>query len=156
VPASARHPETTVLVPVGTTRTIEFRARAGDWPLHCHMTHHAMNQMGHDAANLVGADTRGLDAALGRVVPGAMTMNATGMDEMSAMRMQQPANSIAMLGGDGPYGRIAMGGMFTIVKVRDRLSGGDADPGWYSAPTGTIAAQATTAELARDGIDPKG
>src|SRR5262249_11756105 len=75
VPASARIPETTVLVPVGTTRTIEFIARApGDWPLHCHMTHHAMNQMGHDAANLIGADTTGLDAKLARVVPGYMTM----------------------------------------------------------------------------------
>ncbi|HEY1555639.1 MAG TPA: copper oxidase [Kofleriaceae bacterium] len=155
VAASARRPETTVLVPVGTTRTIEFRARApGDWPLHCHMTHHAMNQMGHDAANLLGADTRGLDAELGRVVPGSMTMGASGMDEMMAMRMQQPANSIAMLGGDGPHGRISMGGMFTLLKVRDRLSG-DADPGWYSAPAGSMAAEATAADLARDGIDPK-
>ena len=53
VPPRRAHPETTVLVPVGTTRTIEFVARApGDWPLHCHMTHHVMNQMGHDVANL--------------------------------------------------------------------------------------------------------
>ena len=73
IPPSARFPETTVLVPAGTTRTIELVAHAaGDWPLHCHMTHHAMNQMGHDAANLIGADTDGLDAALGRAVPGAM------------------------------------------------------------------------------------
>ena len=41
-----------------------IRRRApGDWPLHCHMTHHAMNQMGHDAANLIGADTSGVDAS---------------------------------------------------------------------------------------------
>jgi len=47
VPPSARFPETTVLVPVGTTRTIELVARApGDWPLHCHMTHHAMTRWG--------------------------------------------------------------------------------------------------------------
>ncbi|HTR53812.1 MAG TPA: copper oxidase [Kofleriaceae bacterium] len=154
VPASARHPETTVLVPTGTTRTIEFRARApGDWPLHCHMTHHAMNQMGHDAANLIGADTRGLDAALDRIVPGTMVMGARGMDEMSTMRMPQPANSIAMVGAVGPYGAIAMGGMFTLVKVRDRLAG-TADPGWYKAPAATIASEATAAELSRDGIDP--
>src|SRR6202000_1872636 len=101
-PPSARFPETTVLVPTGTVRVIEFRARAaGDWALHCHMTHHAMNQMGHAAANLVGANTDGLDAKLGRVVPGYMTMGGAGMDEMSRMHMPQPANAIAMSGGQG-------------------------------------------------------
>jgi FtsP/CotA-like multicopper oxidase with cupredoxin domain len=153
VPASARHPETTILVPVGTTRTIEFRARAaGDWPLHCHMTHHTMNQMGHDAANLIGVDTSGLDAKLGRAVPGAMAMGSTGMSEM-AMGMPQPKNSISMLGGKGPYGAIEMGGMFTIVKIRDHLTG-DADPAWYAAPAGSVASEATADELARDGIKP--
>ena len=34
--------------PVGSTRTIEFVAdNPGDWAMHCHMTHHVMNQMGH-------------------------------------------------------------------------------------------------------------
>jgi FtsP/CotA-like multicopper oxidase with cupredoxin domain len=154
VPASARRPETTVLVPVGTVRVIEFRARApGDWPLHCHMTHHAMNQMGHDAANVIGAETGGVDARLGRVVPGYMTMGAAGMGEMTRMQMPLPKNSIAMRGGDGPHGTIDMGGMFTIVKVRDRLVG-DADPGWYDAPKPTVAAEATADELARDGVKP--
>jgi FtsP/CotA-like multicopper oxidase with cupredoxin domain len=154
VPASARVPETTVLVPVGTVRVIEFVARApGDWPLHCHMTHHAMNQMGHEAANLIGADTSGIDARLGHVVPGYMAMGAAGMDEMANMRMPQPKNSISMLGGAGPHGTIDMGGMFTLVKIRDHLTG-DADPGWYAAPAATVASEATPAELARDGVDP--
>jgi len=154
VPPSARIPETTVLVPVGTTRTIELVARApGDWPLHCHMTHHAMNQMGHGAANLVGADTRGLDPKLGRVVPGYMTMGQAGMSEMAHMQMEQPANSISMVGGKGPHGVIDMGGMFTLLKIRDRLTG-DADPGWYTAPGSTVAAEATDDELRRDGIAP--
>ena len=152
IPPAARIPETTVLVPVGTTRTIEFVARApGDWALHCHMTHHAMNQMGHDAANLIGASTDGLDAKLARVVPGYMTMGARGMGEMATMRMPQPANSIAMLGGKGPHGAIDMGGMFTLLKIRDTLSG---DPGWYTAPAGATAAEATADELARDGVKP--
>src|SRR4051812_49232098 len=44
VPPSAQKPESTAFVPVGTTKTIEFVADApGDWPLHCHMTHHVMN-----------------------------------------------------------------------------------------------------------------
>ncbi|MEO8698822.1 MAG: multicopper oxidase domain-containing protein, partial [Kofleriaceae bacterium] len=154
VPASARVPETTVLVPVGTTRTIEFIAReAGDWAMHCHMTHHAMNQMGHEAANLIGVDTRGLDAKLGRVVPGYMTMGHNGMSEMMHMKMDQPNNSISMVGAPGPHGLIEMGGMFTILKVRDKLTG-DGDPGWYAAPAATVATEATADELRRDGITP--
>ena len=153
IPPGARVPETTVLVPVGTTRTIEFVARApGDWALHCHMTHHAMNQMGHDVANLIGANTAGLDAKLGRVLPGYMTMGARGMGEMATMRMPQPTNAISMLGGKGPHGTIDMGGMFTLLKIRDALPAGAADPGWYTAPAETTAAEATPAELARDGI----
>jgi hypothetical protein len=153
IPPSARIPETTVLVPVGTTRTLELVAHAaGDWPLHCHMTHHAMNQMGHDAANLIGADTRGLDAQLARVVPGTMTMGKNGMGEMATMRMAQPANSITMMGGQGPHGVIDMGGMFTLLKIRDHLTG-DGDPGWYE-PHADVATEASPDELARDGITP--
>ncbi|MEO8846647.1 MAG: copper oxidase [Kofleriaceae bacterium] len=152
VPPSARVPETTVLVPVGTVRVIEFVARAaGDWALHCHMTHHAMNQMGHVAANLVGADPTGLDAKLSRVVPGYMTMGHAGMSEMSQMRMPQPANAISMLGGKGLHGAIDMGGMFTIVKVRDRLRPG-VDPGWYVAPA--TPSEASPSDLSGDDITP--
>jgi manganese oxidase len=151
---SARRPETTVLLPVGTTRTIEFVAHApGDWPFHCHMTHHAMNQMGHDAANLIGADTSGLGEALGRVVPGTMMMGQDGMGAMAEMAMGQPANSIAMVGGKGRYGTIDMGGMFTLIKIRDRLTG-DGDPGWYEPPGSELAREATADELLRDGITP--
>ena len=136
------------------TRTIEFVARApGDWPLHSHMTHHAMNQMGHDAANLIGADTSGLGETLGRVVPGTMMMGQDGMGAMSQMAMAQPGNSIAMLGGKGPHGTIDMGGMFTLIKIRDRLTG-DGDPGWYEPPGTDVASEATADELARDGITP--
>jgi FtsP/CotA-like multicopper oxidase with cupredoxin domain len=149
-PKSAQLPMNTVLVPVGEVRVIEFVADAlGDWALHCHMTHHVMNQMGHDIPNLVGANTRGLDARVGRVVPGYMTMGATGMGDMH--KMDLPDNSISMLGGDGPFGLIDMGGMFTILKVRRQLAG-DKDPGWYEHPAGTVAGKATTDELARDGI----
>jgi manganese oxidase len=154
VPPSARHPETTILVPVGTTRTIEFVARApGDWPLHCHMTHHTMNQMGHDAANLIGADLTGVDAKLGRVVPGSMTMGTAGMSEMTQMAMPQPKNSISMVGGQGPHGPIEMGGMFTLLKIRDRLTG-DQAPGWYAAPRETVAKEATPEDLLGDQITP--
>jgi len=69
------------------------------------------------------------------------------------MRMPQPANSISMLGGKGPHGVIDMGGMFTLLKIRDHLPPGG-DPGWYAPPASEVALEATDAELARDGITP--
>jgi hypothetical protein len=42
--------------------------------------------------------------------------------------------------GTGPFGGIEMGGMFTVVKVREGLAQGDfRDPGWYKHPEGTVA-----------------
>jgi FtsP/CotA-like multicopper oxidase with cupredoxin domain len=153
VPRSAQWPETTVLVPTGSVRVVEFVADApGDWPLHCHMTHHTMNQMGHDFPNMIGVKVDGLDAKLARQVPGYMTMGHTGMGNMGAMGMPGPKNSIPMRGGAGPFGHIDMGGMFTLVKVRERLTG-DGDPGWYQHPAGTVAEAATQDELRRDGIE---
>jgi FtsP/CotA-like multicopper oxidase with cupredoxin domain len=150
VPRGARWPETSVLVPVGTVRVLEFVATApGDWPFHCHMTHHTMNQMGHEAANLIGVDSKDVNQKLGHAVPGSMVMGETGMGDM--MRMQMPKNSISMLGAPGPFDQIDMGGMFTMIKVRTKLA---ADPGWYEHPKGSVAEEATAADLARDGIKP--
>ena len=150
VPAAARWPETTVLVPVGTVRVIELVADTpGDWPMHCHMTHHVMNQMGHDAPNLVGVDTTGVDDRIGKLVPGYMSMGQTGMGDM--MMMKTPRNSISMVGGKGPFDEIDMGGMFTILKVRQKLTPESA-AGWYEHPKGTVAEQASDADLARDHI----
>jgi hypothetical protein len=56
-----------------------------------------------------------------------------------------------MIGAKGPFDYITMGGMFTIVKVRDEIEEGK-DPGWYANPPGTVADVATASELARDGI----
>ena len=56
-----------------------------------------------------------------------------------------PENTLAMMTGKGPYGNIEMGGMFTTVKVRDKLKRGDfSDPGWYDAPKGTMAAKVSS------------
>jgi len=143
---------TTVLVPVGMTRDFEFVADApGDWAMHCHMTHHMMNQMGHKMPNLIGVDTRGLDKVIDPVVPGYMTMGANGMGTMGGMQMSVPSNSIPMLGGEGLFGPIDMGGMFTVVKVREKLAGYD-DPGNYEHPAGSVASNATAEEMGRDGI----
>jgi FtsP/CotA-like multicopper oxidase with cupredoxin domain len=153
VPESAQFPEATVLVPVGSTRTIEFVADApGDWAMHCHMTHHTMNQMGHDIPVTIGADGRRIDKRVSSIVPEYMTMGHTGMGAMSEMKMPIPENSVPMFGGPGPFGTIDMGGMFTILKVRDNPEAdGDA---WYKHPEGTVASLANASDLTADGIDP--
>lgn len=153
IPKAARFPANTVLVPVGGTRAIDFVAdNPGDWAMHCHMTHHVMNQMGHNFPNLLGVrPTDAEEARLRKAFPGYMTMGSDGMGEMSAMKMPAPRNSIPMSGGDGPFGLIDMGGMFTILKVREGLTSYE-DPGWYSHPAGTVAARATAEELRANGI----
>jgi FtsP/CotA-like multicopper oxidase with cupredoxin domain len=154
VPAAAQRPEGTVLVPVGTTRDIEFIADApGDWAMHCHMTHHIMNQMGHDIPNLIGMDPKGLDQKVRPLLPGYMTMGETGMGDMGDMHMAVPDNSIPMKSADGPFGNVGMGGMFTILKVREGLTNRDVDPGWYQNPPGTVASKARPEDLKRDGIE---
>ena len=124
---------------------------AGDWVMHCHMTHHTMNQMGHNVPNMLGIKTGNLDATVQRLLPGYMTMGESGMADMADMSMAVPKNSIPMLGAKGPFGTIDMGGMFTILKVRDDLASFD-DPGWFAHPAGTVAVRATDNELRRDGI----
>jgi FtsP/CotA-like multicopper oxidase with cupredoxin domain len=154
IPVSAQWPETTVLVPVGSTRTIEFVANEpGDWAMHCHMTHHVMNQMGHGLPNIVGIDPKKLDARVQKVLPAYMTMGQSGMGDMAEMSgMPVPKNSVPMLGGRGKHDAITMGGMFTILKVRNQLKSYE-DPGWYENPAGTLASAASAADLKGDGID---
>jgi hypothetical protein len=156
IPLSAQWPETTVLVAVGQTRNVEFIAdAAGDWAFHCHMTHHVMNQMGHEFPNMVGVKPGDLDERIRPLLPAYMTHGQTGMD-MGKMAevMPYPRNTISMKGATGPFGDyISMGGLFTIVKVRDELTSYEEDPGWYRHPPGTVAVKASEAELARDGVD---
>ena len=65
-------PEATVLVAVGTTRDLELVADApGDWPFHCHMTHHVMNQMGHGIPNTLGVKSGAIDQRMRPLLPAA-------------------------------------------------------------------------------------
>ena len=153
VPESAYVSTNTVLVGVGQTRAFEFVAdEPGDWAMHCHMTHHVMNQMGHNVPNMIGINKSPVDHQVRGLLPGYMTMGAKGTGEMAMMAMPTPKNSIPMLGGQGPFGTIDMGGMFTILKVRKEITNYD-DPGWYQHPAGTVASSASAEELSRDGID---
>lgn len=177
VPPGARWPEVTALVPTGSTRDFEFTANEpGDWPLHCHMTHHVMTQMGHGLPILEGTDPSLFDEALERAVPAYAAMGSGmghGMGDMSSMPGMPampglpnpadaqgstppalvPPNQLAMVGTRGPFGFITMGGMFTVLKIRHTLPEGQA-VGWYEHPKGTVATRARTADLERDGIDP--
>jgi FtsP/CotA-like multicopper oxidase with cupredoxin domain len=154
IPESARWPETTVLVAVGQTRTVEFTADApGDWALHCHMSHHVMNQMGHQFGNVIGMNTDGLGREIGKLVPGYMAMGQDGMGDMGSMGMPVPKNSLPMVGAQGQFDYITMGGMFTILKVRDEIPPDNADPGWYQNPPGTVSTIAPKSDLKRDGVN---
>jgi hypothetical protein len=58
--------------------------------------------------------------------------------------MPLPDNPLPMMTGQGPFGPMEMGGMFTAVKVRDDIRSGDyKDPGWYRHPPGTVAYEYT-------------
>jgi FtsP/CotA-like multicopper oxidase with cupredoxin domain len=141
VPESAQRPETTVDVPVGVVQAIEFVADApGDWAFHCHKSHHTMNTMGHQVKNFIGVREQDLGNAISRAAPSAMAMGTDGMAMMGEMEMPLPPNTLPMMTGTGPFGPIEMGGMFTVVKVREDLAPGDYhDPGWYQHPQGTVA-----------------
>ncbi len=144
VPKTAQLPETTVNVAVGATRAMEFVAdEPGDWALHCHKSHHTMNAMGHTVPNMLGVKHDDLDDKIQSLVPGYMSMGTDGMADMTdmvEMGMPLPENTLPMMMGEGPFGPLEMGGMFTVIKVRENLARGDyRDPGWYKHPPGTVA-----------------
>lgn len=144
VPPSARWPEVTTDVAVGQMRAFEFDAVAGDWAIHCHKSHHTMNAMGHDVPNMIGVDHHGVAERIARLIPDYMVMGDKGMAEMGAMEMPLPDNTLPMMTGTGPFGPLEMGGMFSVVKVRDDVKPGDyRDPGWYRHPAGTVAREYT-------------
>ncbi|NJN40331.1 MAG: copper oxidase [Gammaproteobacteria bacterium] len=146
----AQWPEVSVDVAVGQMRAIEFVADApGDWAFHCHKAHHTMNAMGHDVPTMIGVDHRGVVRKIMNVVPDYMVMGERGMADMGEMEMPLPDNTLPMMTGTGPFGPIEMGGMFTVVKVREGLARSDyKDPGWYQHPPGTVAYE-WTGELPR-------
>jgi len=136
-PVSAQVRETTVNVPPGTTRDIEFDADLpGDWAVHCHKNHHTMNQMAHDVPNLVNVDQSGIEEKIRALLPGYMAMGQNGMGNM--MQMGAPRNTLPMMTGEGQFGPIEMGGMFTVLKVREGITS-YRDPGPYENPPGTVA-----------------
>ncbi|MGD9661041.1 MAG: multicopper oxidase family protein [Porticoccaceae bacterium] len=143
VPLVARWPEVTVDVAVGQMRQIEFIAdEEGDWAFHCHKSHHTMNAMGHDVPTMIGVDHRGLSRKISQLIPDYMVMGERGMADMTEMEMPLPDNTVPMMTGEGPFGSVEMGGMFSVVKVRaDQKPNDYSNPGWFKHPKGTKAYQ---------------
>jgi FtsP/CotA-like multicopper oxidase with cupredoxin domain len=136
----SRWPEVTTDIAVGQMRAIEFIATdPGDWSFHCHKSHHTMNAMGHNVPTLIGVDHRGIAEKINKIVPDYMVMGEKG-GSMGGMEMPIPENTLPMMTGEGPFGGVEMGGMFTVLKVRkDQKRGDYTDPGWYKHPAGTVA-----------------
>ena len=146
VPETAQWPEVTADVPVGAMRTIEFVAdEEGDWAFHCHKSHHTMGPMGHEIANMIGVRQGGAAKRISKLLPEYMYMpmgeqGMAEMQDMAAHGMSPPENTLPMMAGEGPFGPIEMGGMFTVLKVRADTAPDDyADPGWFEHPEGTVA-----------------
>ena len=146
----SRWPEVTVDIGVGQMRAIEFVAdEPGDWAFHCHKSHHTMNAMSHSVPTMIGVEQRDIAKKIGGLVPEYMVMGDRGMADMGSMEMALPNNTLPMMSGQGPFGPIEMGGMFTLVKVRESLARNDyKDPGWYRHLAGTQAYEWTGAPLA--------
>ena len=141
IPQTARWPEVTTDVAVGQMRQIEFVAdEEGDWSFHCHKSHHTMNAMGHNVPTMIGVDHRDIGKKINNLIPDYMVMGERGMADMSEMEMPIPDNTAPMMTGEGPFGSVEMGGMFSVLKVRkDQKPGDYKNPGWYKHPTGTVA-----------------
>jgi hypothetical protein len=103
-----------------------------------------MNAMGHNVPTLIGVDHRGITERIQRLVPDYMVMGERGMADMTEMSMPLPDNTLPMMTGEGPYGSVEMGGMFSMLKVRKDIPHGVyTDPGWYQNPVGHQAFEYT-------------
>ena len=68
------------------------------------------------------------------------------MADMAEMEMPLPDNTVPMMTGEGPFGSVEMGGMFSVLKVRKEQKPGDySNPGWYRHPPGSVAYEWTGA-----------
>jgi hypothetical protein len=99
--------------------------------------------MGHGIPNTLGVDQSKLEDKIHSMLPSYMAMGENGMAihqvHTDSGHMKGPENTLAMMAGKGPFGRLEMGGMFTVVKVRDAVAADYRDPGWYANPKGTVA-----------------
>lgn len=105
----------------------------GDWTFHCHRSHQTITTMGQVEPIMVGVDPRGVTQRVVKRVPDSMV---AGRGRQGRDVDAGPDDALPMMTGAGP---IEMGGMFTVVMVRDdRIANDDRDPGWYKQPPGSV------------------
>ena len=98
-----------------------------------------MNAMGHSVKTYIGVDKKDLAKRIAKIAPGYMPMGSNGMGEMGSMEMPLPDNTLPMMTGFAQFGPVEMGGMFSVVKVREGLAKTDyKDPGPYKIPRGRL------------------
>jgi hypothetical protein len=115
--------------------------------------------MGHGVPTMIGVDHSGIAGRINRLIPDYMVMGERGMKDMTEMEMPLPDNTAPMMAGQGPFGAVGMGGMFSVLKVRREQKPGDyGDPGWFAHPPGTVAHEYTgdAPEPARPAAAPGG
>ena len=94
--------------------------RLGD-PLPQVASHHERHGPRRDEPS--SASTRRISReAIRKLVPDYMPMGSAGMAEMGEMEMPMPDNTLPMMTGFGQFGPMEMGGMFSVVKVREGLA----------------------------------
>ena len=99
-----------------------------------------MNAMGHKVPTMIGVDQQEVVEKIRHLLPDYMAMGEKGMHEMAEMEMPLPDNTLPMMTGQGPFGAVGMGGMFSVMKVRQNQAAGDyTDPGWFQHPQGSVA-----------------
>ena len=122
-------------MPVGAIRAFDVLAdNPGDWAFHCHKSHHTMNAMGHDMRNLIGVLAQGSREggrqARARRHGDGSDRHGDGQHGDAGARQHAADDD-----RHGPFGPIEMGGMFTVVKMREDLARDDyRDPGPYRHP----------------------
>jgi hypothetical protein len=76
-------------------------------------------------------------------------MGSAGMADMGSMEHPMPDNTLPMMTGFGQFGPIEMGGMFTLVKIREGLARNDyTDQGHFQHPPETVAREVASAPAA--------
>jgi manganese oxidase len=112
------------------------RSRRQSWRLGISLSQSAPH---HDIRNFIGVSRNDLAKAVGKLASDAMVMGSSGM-AMGNMEMPAPDNTLPMMTGNGQFGPIEMGGMFTAMKIRKAMARDDySDPGPYKFPQGTVA-----------------
>ncbi|WP_448325941.1 hypothetical protein [Sulfitobacter sp. M13] len=99
-----------------------------------------MTMTGFNLWTFIGVHEKPRTQKIRQFQPEYMPRDTNGMGDLAKMEMPLPDNSIPMITGWGPYGPIEMGGMFSVVKVRDGIDADDyEDPGWYENQPGEQA-----------------